>query len=127
MEEKSFKEECSEEIRHVCHEKIVHYAHETRPAPTYVTPAPAPEPIFTPTPHPYSGPAPHPQGVTITPRGVGHIIHRRRRSSQEPEHSVEGMLRASILKRHGRDHFSSSLVGIIIISLKYPLSSKSYD
>lgn len=100
----------------MCQEKIVHYAHETRPAPSYVTPAP--EPIFTPTPHPYSGPAPNPRDVTITPRGVGHIIHghrhrRRRRSSQEPDdHSVEGMLRASIHRRRGRDHFSSSLVGI---------------
>ena len=64
MEEKRFKEECSEEIRHVCQEKIVHYAHETRPAPSYVTPAPAPEPIFTPTPHPYSGPAPNVRDVT---------------------------------------------------------------
>ena len=41
VEEKSYKEECSEEIRHVCEEKIVYY----KPVPKQI---PTPQPIFTP-------------------------------------------------------------------------------
>ena len=72
IQEKSVKEECEEEIKHVCEEKIV-YRHP---------PAPTPEPIFGKTPHPYSGPAPSPT-VTVTPRGAGHLNRGRRETQPE--------------------------------------------
>ena len=89
VEEKSYKEECAEEIRHVCEEKIVYYnpappsppSYKSVPRPPPPHPTATPQPIFTPTPHPYSGPLPSPS-VTITPRGAGHLNRRQKRNSE---------------------------------------------
>ena len=72
VQEKSVKEECEEEIRHVCQENIVYQAPTT----------PTPEPIFGGAAHPYSGPPPSPT-VTIRPRGAGHLDRTRRETNPE--------------------------------------------